>query len=546
MRKITFTSLLLLLTALGCTKEEDKVVATVGTEKIRVKDFLMVYRPNVYESEEAEMETKHRALENMIDEKLLVAEARNRGYDQDTSLKEGIERATQSAMESALYKKLVLDKSKPTRAEVKKYYEAEKQLLELRLIHVDKEEEGKMVAEKFATGVPFDTLVVLFSTDRSAASGGNIGKVALARFYGTDVFDELSNLGEAQITKPVENNRGGYDIFYLISQSVDEEVPPLEEREEQITNWIERIKGAELAETTLDQLFEESKVEYNDEGLGLLTKPRNQLTSQDLSVWTIKVAGEITDSVGSMLMLYPSDTTGIRPEHLENAARYQIQPKVLEKAALKRNMDRDRTVKENVESYINAMIRQRIYAEEISNKVEITPEQVETYYHDNPDEFFIPERRNLAIIRTNSYSVIQQAYSLLASGKPFEEVAREYSDHSSNTRGGLIGAKREDDAEYKPFVEQAFKISKGQYSRPFEVANGFGIVKVLDIQKAYTKEFEKEMRNIERILRREMETVRKEEFLAELRERIPIEINESLLAKIAKPEEEKPDSTETK
>ncbi|MBD3285868.1 hypothetical protein GF359_05275 [candidate division WOR-3 bacterium] len=557
MRKITFTSLFLLLAVLGCTPEEEKVVATVGSEEIQVKDFLTVYRPKAYESEEAEMEAKLKALDNIINEKLLVAEARSRGWGKDTSdetISKDFQQVKRRAMEAALYKKLVLDKSKPSSAEIKRYYNAEKELLELRLIHVEKEDMANMVSERFDSGVPFDTLFNKFSTKERIPPGGNIGSIPLAQFYqDEESFNQLSSLEEGQITEPIENKRGGFDIYLLVSMSQKEDVPPLAEREEEIKNWLQRIKGAQLSTEVLDELFEEAKVEYNQAGLELLTKPRNQLTPADLSTWTIKMKGNVTDSIGSMLDLYPNDTTPIQAAYLEDAAKYQAQTKVLKNAALKRNLDRDKTVKEAIENYIDAQIRNRLYEEEIRSKVKVSDEEIKAYYDEHPEEFNFPERRTLAIIRTPSYSNIQQAHALLQSGKPFKEVAREFSDHTSKDRGGIIGSKRADDREYKPFVEQAFKLSKGQFSRPFEVANGFGIVKVISIQEPFTREFDDEKGRIERKLRRNKEMALKTEYLAELREKISIEINEELLAKIAKlaeeeekEEEEKPESNKNK
>jgi len=547
MRKITFTGFLLLLAVLGCTKEEDKVVATVGTEDIRVKDFLMVYRPKAFESDEAEMEAKLNALNNIINEKLLVAEARSRGYDKDTtdtSITNGIEEVQRRAMESALYKKLVLDKAKPSSAEIKKFYNAENELLELRLINVNTEEMANMIVQKFASGVPFDTLFDKYSSKERVPAGGNIGNQPLASFYqDTAAYRQLLTLREGQITTPIDDRRDGYNIFMLVSRIPKEDIVPFEERKEYITEWLQRIKGADLSEKVLDDLFAEAEAEFNQEGLKLLLKPRAELTEMDLSTWTVKIKGEISDSIGSMLDLYPDDTTPLLEKYLEDAAKFKAQPAVLKNAALKRNVDKDKAVKEAVENYISAMIRNRLYDEEIRDKISVTPEEIKTYYGENPDDFNVPERRTLAIIRTHSYSIIQEAYSLLVNGKPFEEVAREFSDHTSKDRGGIIGSKRADDREFKPFVEQAFKLSKGNFSRPFEVANGFGIVKVMAIQKAFTREFEDEKNRIERNLMREKETALKEEYLAGLRTQIPVKINEGLLAKIAKVEEEKTDST---
>jgi parvulin-like peptidyl-prolyl isomerase len=543
MRKMTFPILFILVSVLACGTQEERILVRVGDETVKVKDFLVVYRPQSYPSEEAELEAKKKALDKLIEEKLLVAEARSRGYEEDPTIKEGLQDVIDRALINTLYMKEVVEKGKASRLDAKRFYEADKILLTLSIIHIDSDTLGYLIMEEFSVGVPFDTLAVRYSSHPTARSGGKAGTIPLSTFFEDPAFRELSSLKEGHTTLPIENESGGYDIYYLAERGEKEDQPPFKEMEVSIIKQIERMRQGKLSYESLERLLEEAKIEYNNAGLALLSKPSYALSEAELAVWTIKVDGKVTDSVGSMLEVYNRFPEGVPPQQLQAFAEYVVQRPALVSVALKRKLDRDPAVKEAIDGFIASQLRGRIYAEEVAAKIKVSPEEVRAYYDEHPDEFFVPERRKLSIIRTSSYSDIQQASSLLRQGQSFEEVARRFSDHQSAKRGGSIGFRKADDVSFKPFVEQGFKLAKGQYSRPFEVYNGFGIVKVDDVQPAYTKEFESEERRIERRLRGEKEKELKAAFIEELRGKIKVTVDEGLLLLIGRVEEPEGESS---
>lgn len=539
MKKTAFLILLILAALVACGKEDERVLARVGEETIRVKDFLAVYVPKLYPTEEAELEAKQRILDKMVDDKLMISEARSRGFAEDSSIKAVIEDVKKEAMINALYTREVVDKSKASRMEIKKFYDADQELLELRVIHTDSDTLASMVLSDLAKGVPFDTLAARYSSDPSSRNGGNIGTIPLSNFFARDPFDQLAKLKDGQATKPIKSQIGGYDIFYLVKRTKKENPEPLtKEQEPLIKQRVEMLKQSKLSQESLERLLKESNIEYNSTGLALLSKPQDSLTDKELNIWTIKVDGKVIDSIGSMLGLYSQFPEGVPQEYIQRIAERRAQFPALIHAAERRHLDKEKSVSEAVSGFVDSKMIERLYKEEVTNKVSVTEEETKAYYDSHPDEFQVPERRNISIIRTSSYSDIQQAYAFLSQGKTFDEVAAKYSDHQSASRGGAIGFRAANDVSFRPFTEQAFKIPKGQYSRPFEVYNGFGIVKVLDIQPSSVRKYEEEKQRLERKLRGEKESERKTEFLNELRGKITVTQDKKLLMSIGKIKEE--------
>ena len=93
------------------------------------------------------------------------------------------------------------------------------------------------------------------------------------------------------------------------------------------------------------------------------------------------------------------------------------------------------------------LLAQKVVRREVQSHINVTWGEVENYYNEHKDEVAqVPEAYHLAgILVTPKVSEsekmaamdrMREAAQLLAKGTPFEDVAREYSDDASATRGG--------------------------------------------------------------------------------------------------------------
>lgn len=107
-------------------------------------------------------------------------------------------------------------------------------------------------------------------------------------------------------------------------------------------------------------------------------------------------------------------------------------------------------------------------------------------------------------------TTIQEAYSKLQAGMPFEEVVKTYSeDDISAKKQGDIGWIKEG-AIHKTFSDAAFSVAEGEYSKIIETPYGYHIVKVLDAPQVNRKSFDAvkgqiryELRNLAKAAERE-------------------------------------------
>lgn len=552
MNKIALVLFVSLASFLACVKEEDKILATVGGEEIKVKDFLAVYLPKEYPSEEAELEAKKKTLDKLVEGKLMFLEAKRRGYDADTAIADSLRRARQEGLVEALYKTVVLDRAKVSDTELKRVYRVDQTLLHLKLIQVNSDTLANTVAQKISRGVSFDTLVATYSQHPSSRQGGDIGTISLAAFYSDkNTFNELTALKPGNASKPVKNQYGSYDIFYLVERSERENPPSFDEMREMLCRRLERQRERTLADESLKRFMEQVNLEYNQEGLNVFTKPKSDVTPEESGIWTIKLDGKVVDSVGSMMAMYVflglGDTLGGSADRIKQVAEGYGTNAALASIAAKRHLDRNPLVQQRVDITLARIMSARLYLEEVADKVSVTPEEVNAYYEGHLEDIYtLPERRKLSIVRNSEYSQIQQAHSLLTKGMPFAEVAERFSDYQESVaRGGSIGFKTADDIAFKQFVQRAFTMQKGQISEPFQVFNGWGIVKVDEIAEGRVRPFEEVEASIEQRMRRDREQARLDEFLAAIRAGTPVDIDEELLLAVGKVKEKTGNKEET-
>ena len=129
---------------------------------------------------------------------------------------------------------------------------------------------------------------------------------------------------------------------------------------------------------------------------------------------------------------------------------------------------------------IRSMISQFVY----SKITLLTPE--EAYYQENKDEFTEKGKVKLAEIvllteGKDKATVRQKAEAALAQlkSRPFEEVAREFSEGPTADKGGEIGEFMQGSIN-QALSEIVFSIDVGTYSQIIEADFGFQIVKVLE------------------------------------------------------------------
>lgn len=149
-----------------------------------------------------------------------------------------------------------------------------------------------------------------------------------------------------------------------------------------------------------------------------------------------------------------------------------------------------------------------------TESIEISAEEVEAYYIDNKAKFETPktvEARHILIMVdadaaeeavNTAKERIQAVLEKYKNGEDFAELAKQYSEGPTKTKGGDLGAFKKEDM-VAPFSEKAFSLKPGEVSEPVRTRFGWHLIKVEKVNAATTQSLEAAQDTITQALKKE-------------------------------------------
>jgi foldase protein PrsA len=135
----------------------------------------------------------------------------------------------------------------------------------------------------------------------------------------------------------------------------------------------------------------------------------------------------------------------------------------------------------------------------LESKIEITEEEMQTYFDENKDSFAQTKQVKASHILVEDEETAKEVKEKLDAGEDFAELAKEYSTDGSAESGGDLGFFGEG-SMVAEFEEAAFSMKVDEISDPVKTEYGYHIIKVTDIQEAAEANFEKSKEEIKGIL----------------------------------------------
>jgi peptidyl-prolyl cis-trans isomerase C len=168
--------------------------------------------------------------------------------------------------------------------------------------------------------------------------------------------------------------------------------------------------------------------------------------------------------------------------------------------------------------------------------VKVPEEEIMAYYTENKEAFRqeerIRSRHVLASVTSDdpkldekkaAYNKITEAQKLLQEGKPFADVAKEYSDCNSASNGGELGY-HEKGYMPKAYDGVAFSLEPEKLSDIIETEHGYHIIEVLDHKPAGIQPYEEVKDFVTRYLKIQHRKKAMEDHISALRKKAKIDI----------------------
>lgn len=531
------------LAVFSCSRQ-GKVLARVGDQQITLEEFEDVYRPMPGLVDSASLqENKTKLLDQMVEQRLLVLAALEKGAAKDPQLLERFEEMKKNVLLGQLYKIEILDKAKPTESEIRSFYKRLGTEVKASHILVKTEAEAKDAKAKLKSGASFEELARQISQDPGSASqGGSLGWFGWGRMV--DEFQRAAfALKPGEISEPVETGFG-YHIIRVDSVRKTE-LQPLDQMRERITQQLSSTKPRELTTKYLNALKKQAGIKIQEKTLAAIaakqaptapgmppTLPR--LSPEELKLVLVKFNGgswtvdQFFDQARRLM-------NGM--VDLNNRAMFDKQIEALLsnefllKRAKARGLDRQPQVKRQMDRAWYDLLAGSVYGEEIPSKTEVTEEEARAYYRKKTKEFYQSPRALIHIIVVKTRPEADEVYSLLNGGADFATLARERSIDWTKSTGGALQILNPKDADNPEAAAKAFTMPLNQISRPFTCRDGYAVMKVSQREPGAQRTYDQVRNEIFSTLRQGKEETAFQELISELKKKYAVTVDQALLAK---------------
>jgi peptidyl-prolyl cis-trans isomerase C len=228
------------------------------------------------------------------------------------------------------------------------------------------------------------------------------------------------------------------------------------------------------------------------------------------------------------------------PEKKKEFVDNLIRIEVMAKEAERRGYDKDPEVVRVMKQQMISKFLQKDFESKL--KVEdVADADVEKYYKDHPEEFNRPDEVRVSEIlvkdKAKADKVAREANAASRSDpKAFRDLVTKYSeDEDSKSRGGdLTSFDRDSKTVPRPIVDAAFALKEvGDISPPIKLEQGLAIIKLTGKRPGFSRPLAEVKRTIQQRLFKDLRTKSMEAFVADLRKKYAVTIDEGNLAKIA-------------
>lgn len=223
-----------------------------------------------------------------------------------------------------------------------------------------------------------------------------------------------------------------------------------------------------------------------------------------------------------------------RKKYLENMVRFEVLAREAEKRGYDRDPDVQRALKSQmVDTFLRKEVDEKVKEQEISD------EEVARYYREHEDQFRQTEQVRVSQILVRDRGLADKvAAEARAQGKTdagFRELVAKYSeDVDSKQLGGDLTFFDRKSTQLPPaLVEAAFALKEvGDISPPVASDKGFHVVKLTQRRAGFTRPLEGVAGEIRRLILRDRRAKKMEEMVAEMRQKLRVEIYEDQLSKV--------------
>ncbi len=510
--------------------QPDRVVAQVGPVKIYESEFRNRFdftaHPNLLQKSE-QLAAKKEFLHQLIAEKLLSLDAREKGYDTTDSFRKIMTPLSNMFLRDALYTKEIKNKVKVSQDDIKEGLGRIRKVLTVGFIFSDNKAEIGYLYKKLRGGMSFDSLL---SGRREQKD--NPKKITFGDME-KPIEDSLYSLTERRYTAPIHAG-DGYYILNLLSEdnntdlkdqdSVGEEVRRIVQIRDEYKHYLAYYRSylSSFRATADKEIFEDLvrifvpafSEKYSKENPEQAVQPEGKSTEFYLKGDEVYAALSRMDENLRKKTFISINGNQVKPDFfiyqlsqdgfavrdiseinirssLSSYIRKFIEDQLFAQEGYNEGLENTPDVKRDLgmweDTYLSKMLKINMF-----DSIRVSEEQAYSVYQQNDWRETMPPLINIAEVLTDSLSIAEKVLNELWRGVSIRELAKKYSKRDSlRDKGGEFGYF--DITQHGEIGRIASGLKIGDVYGPLKVDEGYSIFQVIDRKQdttSYTKSFD--------------------------------------------------------
>ena len=558
-RQLTRCFLTVLIFALGvgygCNSGGGPEIARVGDDKITAEDLTAYINDQGigFRSADEEFKVKRQIVDSLINQRLLVQAAYDRGMDQSPEIERIVDNNRPRFLLDALYETHVTSKVNVSETEIRDFYKDLEYQVWASYILLDNEDTARMLLDSLKQGANFDQLAYRYSIDPAARRNrGDMGYFQRGSIGSSD-FDHVvfkMNVGEIS---PIIKTVAGYCIVKINDKRPNDSREEYGRMHAQIKRQLMNEKRMELTSHYFDTVQTKYEIKVDHDVADYITMKRqnlyppqviaklpkydfddDQLDRDEKELILATWDGGQMSLIEYLLAVRRSFPPEQRPnfDDYEGLARtiYAIKrADLLTHEAELEKMDQTDAYKNNIKLYREYTMSEILRTDSIQKVDDPTEEEMRAYYDQHRDEFLIQKQVHLYEIAVSDEMFAQKLAKSIKTLDDFQVKAAQYTERTGQrVKGGDLGYCGR---ERNPFIYQAVEGKPtGQVYGPFRGSDGkYSLIWPSDWTKSEYKDYLTAKPDISTKLIEERKALAYSTWIAKHREDTNIRVNEEAI-----------------
>lgn len=546
--------------------QEDKVVAKIGNDKIYESEFQERFdfsaHPKLLKKEDS-LNIKKDFLYQLIAEKLLSLEAKEKGLDKSETFTNIITPLENIFVRDALYKNEITNNLPYLQRDIDEGIERIKEVLKIKFIFSKDLNEINDIHVKLKSGQSFDSLLAL----RIEVKDQSLPREITFGTMNKEIEDEVFKLKQGEFTNPLKYG-DGYYILKLIDRTKNpnlkdpintfEDVKKIVETRLEHTKYLDYYhnffanqkasadKGIfeALVKIFIPKFYEK----YNDnndadnkiylrgeEVNSALPLINDEIKNKDfikLGSKSIKLKYFLNQLSQEGFFVADITEKSIRSS-LSSYIRKFIEDELLTAEGYKKGFNNLNEVKKDLKMWEDAYLAKMMMAS-IFDSVNVDDDEVYNIYSKNEWKESMPDLVNVVKVVTDKLDIVQLILNELSQGKDLRDLAHQYSINDS-IRYNIS------ETGYLPLTQLgeigkiASKMDVGEVYGPIKLDEGYSIFQIID-KKPDTTTHTKKFEDVQKELSAQLTLLKFEKYVnnltANLANKYGVEIYEDVLKNI--------------